>query len=154
MPAWINQPSLAVSNDFSELSFLKGEITIVDASQTETSAFAILNVAPVANCPLRDVEIWLDLAKATTGFAAIETSITIQLALGRKVDATNWRREAYAEAALSGTNAANRMARLVAGGVSAEAGLRVYAVFSADITNNIVIPYTVAYRGRAVPVLS
>jgi len=132
---------------------LTGTATISDAAQTETSAFAILTITPPAGVVLNDVEIILDLAKATNGFAAVESTITAQFALSRKIDGTNWRREAYNEAALSGTNAANRAQRLVAGTVGPQ-GVRVEAVFSADITADIAVPYVVHFRGSANPTIS
>ena len=131
-----------------------GTIAITDASQTESTPFAILTIAPAAGAPLADVEVWIDLAKATTGFGAVETSITVQLAVARKVDGTNWRREAYQEAALSGTNAALRMARINVGAVGVTEQARIEAVFSADVTSNLSLPYAAAYRGMAAPTLS
>lgn len=122
---------------------LTGVTDIDDSVQTESTAFSILEIAPAADSPIRNCEIHLDLAKATTGFAAVESTVTVQFALARKVDGTNWRREAYAEAALSGTNAAGRMAKLNAGIVTVAEGLRVYALFSADVTGDMEIPYVV-----------
>ena len=136
-----------------EPKFLTGTTDIDDSAQTESTAFQILEIA-AGSYPLADVEIWLDLAKATTGFAAVETSITVQLAVARKVDGTNWRREAYAEAALSGTNAAGRMAKLTVGSVSANSDLRVYAVFSSDVTSDMEIPYEIAYKGPEAPTVT
>jgi hypothetical protein len=131
-----------------------GSATVTDASQTESTPFAILTVAPAAGAPLADVEVIIDLAKATTGFAAVETSITVQLAISRKIDGTNWRREAYQEAALSGTNAALRCQRLVAGSVGVTQQLRIEAVFSADVTTNIELPYIINYKGLVAPTVS
>lgn len=131
-----------------------GTATITDASQTESTAFAILTIAPAVGSPLADVEVIFDLAKASTGFAAVETSVTVQLAISRKVDGTNWRREAYAEAALSGTNAALRAMRLQAGSVGVTEQMRIEAVFSTDVTSNILLPYVVNYKGLTAPTLS
>lgn len=131
-----------------------GTATITDASQTESTPFPILTIAPAAGAPLADVEVIFDLAKASTGFAAVETAITVQLAVSRKVDGTNWRREAYVEAALSGTNAALRAMRLAAGSVGVTEQARIEAVFSADVTSNLSLPYIVNYKGIAAPTLS
>lgn len=133
---------------------ISGTATITDASQTETTAFAILTIAPAAGAPLVDVEIMLDLAKATTGFAAVESSATVQFRISRKIDGTNWRGEVYQEAALSGTLAAGRAARLYLGTVGVTEGARIEAVFSADVTANMVIPYIVQYKGAAAPTVS
>lgn len=135
-------------------SVITGSATITDASQTESTPFAILTIAPATDAPLVDVEVVIDLAKATTGFAAVESTATIQLAISRKVDGTNWRREAYQEAALSGTNAANRCQRLQLGTVGVTEQARIEAVMSADATSNIVLPYVIAYKGPVAPTVS
>lgn len=131
-----------------------GTIAITDASQTESTPFAILTIAPAAGAPLRDADVIIDLAKATTGFAAVESSITVQFAVERKVDGTNWRREAYVEAALSGTNAASRAAKIPVGIVGVTEQARIVAVFSADITSNLSLPYVLNYGGLAAPTLT
>ncbi len=134
--------------------FITGVTDIDDSVQTESTPFNILDIAPAENAPLSDVEVWLDLAKATTGFGVVESTVTVQFAVARKVDGTNWRREAYQEAALSGTNAANRMAKINVGNVGVTQGARIYAVFSADVTGDMEIPYVVAYRGEAAPTVT
>lgn len=131
-----------------------GTIAITDASQTESTPFAVLTIAPAVGSPLRDCDVIIDLAKASTGFAAVETSITVQFAVERKVDGTNWRREAYVEAALSGTNAASRSAKIPVGIVGVTEQARIVAVFSADVTSNLSLPYVVNYGGLAAPTLS
>lgn len=133
---------------------ITGTTDIDDSVQTESTAFPILTIAPAAGAPLVDCEIIIDLAKATTGFAAVETSVTIQLALARKIDGTNWRREAYQEAALSGTLAANRCQRLNAGTVGVTEQLRVYALFSGDVTADMELPYVVHYKASAAPTVT
>ena len=156
MPNWPVSNAVAPSNIYSMLvpKRVAFTATITDASQTETSAFRILTITPDAVAPLVDVEVWLDLAKATTGFAAVESSITAQFAVARKLDGTNWRREAYNEAALSGTNAANRMQKLTVGAVTAEELAAVFAVFSSDVTADIVIPGLVIYKGLLAPTVA
>lgn len=133
---------------------IAGTTDVDDSVQTETTPYAILTIAPAAGAPLVDVEIIIDLAKATTGFAAVESTATIQLALARKVDGTNWRREAYNEAALSGTNAAGRCQRLVAGTVGVTEQLAIFAVFSADVTGDMELPYVVHYKAPAAPTVT
>ncbi len=131
-----------------------GTTDIDDSVQTESTAFPILTIEPAAGAPLADVEVWFDLAKATTGFAAVETSVTVQFAVERKVDGTNWRREAYVEAALSGTNAASRMAKISVGAVGVTEDARIVALFSADVTADMEIPYAVVYKGIAAPTIT
>ena len=133
---------------------LTGTTDIDDSVQTETTAWLLLTIAPQTGYPLTDVEIIIDLAKATTGFAAVESTATIQLALARKVDGSNWRREAYNEAALSGTNAANRCQRLQAGTVGVDSQLAVFAVLSADATADMELPYVIHYKGGAAPTVT
>lgn len=133
---------------------LTGTITITDASQTESTPFALLTITPPAGVVLDDVDIMLDLAKPTTGFAAVESTATIQLRVARKLDGTNWRGEAYNEAALSGTNAAGRSQRLHIGPLGPGQAARIEAVMSADATANIQIPYALNYRGQQAPVLT
>ena len=140
--------------DAMELQVSTGTTDIDDSVQTESTAFSILTIAPAAGCPLNDCEVWLDLAKATTGFAAVETSVTVQFAVARKVDGTNWRREAYVEAALSGTNAAGRMMKLTLGRVSVTESAAIYAVFSGDVTADMEIPYAVVYRALGAPTIT
>lgn len=136
------------------LGVLTGTTDIDDSAQTETTPFVILTIAPAVGAPLQDVEVILDLAKATTGFAAVESTVTVQFAIARKVDGTNWRRAAYVEAALSGTLAAGRSMRLSIGNVGVTEQAAVFAVFSADVTADMEIPYVVYYRGAAAPTVT
>lgn len=139
---------------FLALSTVSGTTDIDDSAGTESTPFVLLTVAAPAECDLHDVEVWLDLAKATTGFAAVETSVTLQFAAARAVDGTNYRREAYQEAALSGTNAASRMAKLTIGRIPAGQSVKIYAVASADVTSDMEIPYQVVYRGLYAPTVT
>ena len=52
---------------------ITGTTDIDDSAQTETSWFPILTIAPASGAPLADVVVAIDLAKATTGFAAVES---------------------------------------------------------------------------------
>lgn len=155
MPAWTQKdlPQTLVE-DFTEFGVLTGTTAIDDSVQTETTAWAILTIAANAYNSVEDVEVQIDLAKATTGYAAVESTATIQLAVARKVDGTNYRREAYVEAALSGTNAANRMQKLNVGKIAAGETVAIYAVMSADATSDIQLPYKVIYRGIVAPTVT
>lgn len=155
MVAWPYRGDIAERHIYDMVfpKFLTGTTDIDDSAQTDTTAFHIIEIAPIVH-PLADVEVWLDLAKATTGYAAVESTATIQIAVARKVDGTNWRREAYNEAALSGTNAANRMQKLNLGSVSVAAGARIYIVMSADATSDMEIPYVIAYKGLVEPTVT
>jgi len=133
--------------------FLTGTTDIDDSAQTETTPYNLLTIA-AGSYPCADVEVWLDLAKATTGFAAVESTATIQIAVARKVDGTNWRREAYVEAALSGTNAANRMQKVSIGSISPGADAAIFIVLSADATSDMEVPYVVSYKGPEAPTIT
>jgi hypothetical protein len=134
--------------------FISGVTDIDDSVQTETTPYSILTIAAPSGSALRDVNVWLDLAKATTGFAAVESTATVQFAVARKIDGTNIRREAYNEAALSGTNAANRSQRIPVGDIAPGETVYIYAVFSADVTADMEIPYKVSYRGPEAPTVT
>lgn len=155
MPAWQHKdlPQKQVE-DFSEFAVLTGTTDIDDSAQTETTPWSILTIAADAYNACDDVEVQIDLAKATTGFAAVESSATIQLCVARKVDGTNYRREAYVEAALSGTNAAARMQKIPVGKVAAGETVAIYAVLSADATSDMELPYKVIYRGLVAPTVT
>lgn len=130
---------------------ITGTTDIDDSAQTETSWFPILTIAPASGAPLADVVVSIDLAKATTGYAAIESSATIQLRVARKIDGTNWRGRAAQEAALSGTLAAGRSQEIVVGDVGVNEQVRIEAIMSADATGDMELPYAITYKGTAAP---
>lgn len=134
--------------------YLTGETGIDDSAQTETTAYSIMTIAPATGSPLFDCEVWIDLAKATTGFAAVESSATILFHVARKVDGTNYRIGAAEEAALSGTNAAGRMIRIKVGYVDPNYPVQIFIDMSADATSDMELPYVVAYRGYEAPTLT
>lgn len=133
---------------------LSGTTDVDDSAQTETSSFALLTIAPGAGSPLEDCIVDFDLAKATTGFAAVESTVTVTFAVAHKVDGTNWRRRVIVEAALTGTLAAARMQRIPVGFVPVDAQARIEATFSSDVTSDMEIPYQVHYRGRQAPTIT
>jgi hypothetical protein len=133
-----------------------GEITITDASQTETTAWQVLSIAPATGAPLSHVRVYLDLDKLTTGYGTVETTATIQFAIARKVDGTNWRVGTF-NTAVSGTNAATagfELQEISVGEIGVTQAVRIYAKMSADATGNITIPYVVSYMGTAAPTIS
>jgi hypothetical protein len=72
---------LRAAYDRLEPKVLTGTTDIDDSVQTETTPWVILTITPATGAPLIDVEIVIDLAKATTGYAAVESTATIQLEL-------------------------------------------------------------------------
>lgn len=155
MPAWQQQslPQRQVAA-YTDYNVLTGTTGIDDSVQTETTPWAILTIAADTYTELNDVEVQVDLAKASTGYAAVESTATIQLAVARKVDGTNYRREAYVEAALSGTLAAGRMQKIPVGRIAAGETIQIHAVMSADATSDMVLPYKVIYRGLVAPTVT
>lgn len=134
--------------------YLTGETDIDDSVQTETTPWEILRIAPQIGSPLFDCVVWIDLAKATTGFAAVESTCTITFQVTRAVDGTNYRRAAINEAALSGTLAATRMQVIPVGYVAYEYPVRIYATLSADATSDMELPYVVGYRAYQAPTIT
>lgn len=121
---------------------------IDDSAQTETTAFVLLTIAPSGVDPLRDVEVDFDLDKATTGLGSVETSVTLNFHVARKVDGTNWRlSQSPLAAAISGTVAsAERAVTIPVGDVIEET--RIYAVASGDVTADMELPGQVRYKGK------
>jgi len=134
--------------------YLTGETDIDDSAQTETTPYSIMTIAPQVGSPLLDCVVWIDLAKATTGYAAVESSATITFQVARKVDGTNYRRATITEAALSGTLAATRMMIIPVGYVAYEYPVQIFITMSADATTDIELPYVVGYRGFQAPTLT
>lgn len=152
-PAELESRAVAAVDD-TTWRYLSGTTDIDDSAQTETTSFNILTIEPQANSPLLDCRVWVDLAKATTGFAAVETSITASFYIARKVDGTNWRRQTLVEAALSGTLAATRMMEFNIGHVSVDHDAAIFVTFSSDVTGDMELPYVVAYRGAQAPTIT
>jgi hypothetical protein len=154
MPAWdFKTLPQDIKAEFLDLKVITGETDIDDSVQTETTPWTILTIL-AGVYDLHDVEVWLDLAKATTGFATVESTATIAFAVARAVDGTNYRREAIQEAALSGTLAALRMAKITVGRIPAGQAARIMATMSADATSDMELPYQVIYRGLAAPTVT
>lgn len=133
-----------------------GTADIDDSVQDESAAYVpLLTITPAAGAPLRNVRVVLDLAKATTGFAAVESTATIQFRVARKVDGTNWRGgQAVLAAALSGTLAAGRSVEIDVGAVGVTQEARIELIMSADATADMEIPYTVSYEGMTAPTIT
>lgn len=131
-----------------------GTADIDDSVQTENSAwFTLLTIAPAAGAPIRDCRVFLDMAKATTGFGAVESTATIQFRVARKVDGTNWR-GGTPTTAVSGTNYAGRLQEIEIGNVDPAEGARIEALMSADATADMEIPYVGYYEGPVAPTVT
>jgi len=154
MPAWqFSSLPQEFKEEYLDLKVLSGTTDIDDSAQTETTPWTILTIAAGVH-DLHDVDVIIDLAKATTGFAAVESTANIQLCVARAVDGTNYRREAYVEGTLTGTAAANRCQKIPVGRIPAGQTVRIMAVMSADATADMELPYQIYYRGLSAPTIT
>lgn len=133
-----------------------GESDIDDSAGAENTGWvALTTITPAAGAPLFDVRAVYDLAKATTGYAAVETSATIQFRVARKVDGTNWRGDAQSvTTAISGTNAAGCSIELKIGDIGVSQEARIEIKMSADATGDIELPDNIYYKGIAAPTIT
>jgi len=133
-----------------EAKRISGETDIDDSEQTESTAYVILTLTAPAEGAM-DVSVWFDLAKATTGYAAVESTATIKFQLARKVDGTNYRiatDNPKGSVAISGTNAAGGAVAVDVGDLSASEVVQIWIDMSADATSDIELPYDVTYKSR------
>lgn len=131
-----------------------GTTDIDDSVQTENTAwFTLLTITPASGGPIRDCVVYLDMAKATTGFGAVESTATIQFRVARKVDGTNWR-GGTPTTAVSGTNYAGRLQEITIGNVDPAESCRIEALMSADATSDMEIPYVGYYEGPIAPTVT
>lgn len=136
------------------LPTFSGTTDIDDSVQAEnTGWFVLLTIAPLDSYPIRDCVVYLDMAKATTGYAAVESTATIQFRVARKVDGTNWR-GGTPTTAVSGTNYAGRLQEITVGNVDVDEGARIEALMSADATSDMEIPYVGYYEGPQAPTVT
>lgn len=128
-----------------------GEADIDDDAADYTTFQNLLTITPAAAAPIEDLTVHLDLAKATTGFVAVyTTSRTIQFAVARKIDGTNWRRDidsattARAED-LSGLQGVD----IAIGTVGINEEVRIEVVVSAEEGTDVEIPFSAEYKSPA-----
>lgn len=133
-----------------------GTSDIDDSVQDESAGWVVLTtIAPAAGAPIRDCRVIYDLAKATTGFAAVESTATIQFRVARKVDGTNWRGDTRSETtAISGTNAAGHSLEIVVGDIGVTEQARIEFKMSADATADMELPDNVIYHAIAAPTIT
>lgn len=123
------------------------------ADQDWTSYAAVCTITPASGTALADVQVVIDLAKASTGFAAGHTSETIQFCVARKVDGTNYRNDSELQTvAISGTNAASRSVTLNVGTIGVTECVSIRAKVSAEGTD-FDLPVLVYYQGPAAPTI-
>ena len=130
------------------IKHITGEVDIDIGAADYTSFQTLLTIAPQAGRTIKNAKLTLDLAKATTGFAAGHTTETIQFTVARKVDGTNYRRRASEPAtALTGTLAALRSLELDLGTIGPTETVRIDVVLSAENAVDVEFPYVLSYEG-------
>ena len=123
---------------------------IATTTATYTSYQALSTFTPNPTCGAMDVRCVIDLAKATTGWAATATSETVQLAVSRKVDGSNWRTCLNtATTAVSGTNSAASAQEFSIGLVGPDEQVRIVVKVSAEVNSNTEFPVVWYYRSPA-----
>lgn len=125
------------------------------ADQDWTSYAAVCTITPASGTALHDVQVVVDLAKATTGFAAGHTSQTITFIVARKVDGTNWRFDEQSDtAAISGTNAANSCVGITVGTIGVTETVAIRAKISTESGSaDFDLPVLVYYQGPVQPTI-
>lgn len=136
--------------DRSELQSSTGTASINSGTASYTAWQPLITITPQSNQALQDAKVVIDLAQASTGFAALNTSATITFSIGRKVDGTNLRTSTnLATTAVSGTNSAGMSIELSLGVVGPNETVTVQVKVS-GVTNPIeTLPYVVYYRAGA-----
>lgn len=126
--------------------------TYVDVSAADyTSWQALVTIAPDDNHALQDVKVVIDLDKATTGFADAYTTETLQVAIARKVDGTNWRTThnlITPSSAIAASAADGLCLELDVGLVGPTEDVRIEVKLSAESTD-VAFPFVVYYRSGA-----
>jgi hypothetical protein len=125
------------------------------ADQDWTSYAAVCTITPASGTALHDVQVVIDLAKASTGFAAGHTSQTITFSVARKVDGTNYRNDAQlVTTAISGTNAASSSVTLNVGTVGVTECVSIRAKLSTESSAaDFDLPVLVYYQAPAPPTI-
>jgi hypothetical protein len=126
-----------------------GEALIDVSAEVYTGYIELFSIVVPAGQAHQDVTVFLDLAKATTGFAAVNTAETVQFCLQSKVDGTNARNlvgGSFESTAISGTNAASRGQVLMVGTLKAGTH-KVMVKLSAETGGDCRIPFEVVSRG-------
>lgn len=128
-----------------------GTVTL-DISDGNFAAWnSAINIRPRGENALYDVFVILDLADASTGFAAVHTSETITFAPAHLVDSFNVDAE-RTTTAISGTNAAGSQVSIHIPVVPA-GGCDIKVKLSAE-AGDTTIPYVIAYRSGAAAVVT
>lgn len=128
-----------------------GTITLDISNHDFTAWTNVLTITPASGQALYDVFVVIDLADATTGFAAVHTSETITFAPAHLVDSFN-RDAEKTTTAISGTNAATSQVSMTIPYVP-PGGLKVWVKLSAE-AGDTTLPFTVSYRAPSPATIS
>jgi hypothetical protein len=120
----------------------------IDVSVSSTNWSPLVTIVPPAGAFNPRVRVVLDLAKAATGFAALNTTETINFRVARKIDGTNWRgSQTVLAAALTGTLAAGRSVEIDIGQIGPTEQARVEFQLSAVTGGDAEVPLVAYYDG-------
>lgn len=129
---------------------------VLDEGEADwTSPTDLVAIAPVANSPLREARVFVDLDKATTGFATLAATEELTLTVLRKVDGTNWR-VTETKAAVAGDDADGLAVEFDLGTVGDDEQVKVQAALSAEVDGSTVIelPCLLYYLAAEAPTVT
>lgn len=133
--------------DNAKLEVSTGTSTLTMANADFTTWQPFLTITPDGSTGLKRVRVVIDLAKATTGFAAVFAAQTIQFSVARKVDGTNYRTgNNTITTAISGTNSAGMGIDLDVGDVGPSEVCQIQVKLSAETGTSVQFPYVVYYQ--------
>ncbi len=148
-------PGIGVMRVVQPIRVLTGEADIDITAKVYTGWVELMTIANVSNrYVIEDAVLLLDLDKATTGFVTIHDSAeTVQFAIARKVDGTNYRRgigenlsPVGETTAVNATNAASGMIEIRIGHIAPNEDVQIQIILSAE-NADAEIPYSLTYRG-------
>lgn len=127
----------------------------IDVSAAVYTAFVpLMAVTAPAYYGLDDLVIELDYNKDTTGWDAVATDAdTLDVAVARKVDGTNYRRVLYGTQATAGATMATTGQRFNIGAVPPGEIVQIQVKESAE-RGDVEIPYRVIYKGEVAPTVT
>lgn len=130
----------------------RGEALIDVSGAVYTGYIELFTIDPGEQA-LEDVRVYLDLDKDTTGFGVVNTTETIQFAVARKVDGTNFRIAVGADgleetATTTGTIAGGQRAQVLHLGL-VDGPVQVLVRLSAETGGDCRIPFQINYKAAA-----
>lgn len=129
------------------------EAVIDEGEAVWTNATDLITIAPATGYPLQEASLYLDLAKASTGFSTGYDTETVTFAVARKVDGTNWS-TTQTLSAITGSTADGVTISLGIVGVTEQA--KVTATLSAENDGSTVaeIPFVLTYLAGSAPTVT